>query len=98
MKLCTVETAIEITNDYIFSPLLLYQTLTAQIPVQALALQTHIPELSHSAFLSKTPLAFFLQTLSCIALTVATMTANSRCAYIFHNPKKPDSLQQLKKF
>ena len=56
MKLCTVETAIEITNDYIFSPLLLYQTLTAQIPVQALALQTHIPELSHSAFLSKTPL------------------------------------------
>ena len=37
---------------------------------------------------------FFLQTLSCIALTVA----NSRCAYIFHNPKKPDSLQQLKKF
>ncbi|RGK43466.1 cyclic lactone autoinducer peptide [Dorea formicigenerans] len=41
---------------------------------------------------------FFLQTLSCIALTVATMTANSRCAYIFHNPKKPDSLQQLKKF
>ena len=41
MKLCTVETAIEITNDYIFSPLLLYQTLTAQIPVQALALQTH---------------------------------------------------------
>lgn len=53
MKLCTVETAIEITNDYIFSPLLLYQTLTVQIPVQALALQTHIPELSHSAFLSK---------------------------------------------
>ena len=39
MKLCTVETAIEITNDYIFSPLLLYQTLTVQIPVQALALQ-----------------------------------------------------------
>lgn len=60
MKLCTVETAIEITNDYIFSPLLLYQTLTAQIPVQALALQTHIPELSHSAF---TPLAFSLRLL-----------------------------------
>ena len=63
MKLCTVETAIEITNDYIFSPLLLYQTLTVQIPVQALALQTHIPELSHSAFLSKTPLAFSLRLL-----------------------------------
>lgn len=63
MKLCTVETAIEITNDYIFSPLLLYQTLTVQIPVQALALQTHIPELSRSAFLSKTPLAFSLRLL-----------------------------------
>lgn len=41
---------------------------------------------------------FALQTLSCMALVVATMSANSRCAYIFHNPKKPDSLQQLRKF
>lgn len=39
-----------------------------------------------------------LQTLSCMALTVATLTANSRCVYIFHNPKKPDALQELKKF
>ena len=50
MKLCTVETAIEITNDYIFSPLLPHQTLTVQIPVQALVLQTldvHFPPPPH---------------------------------------------------
>lgn len=42
--------------------------------------------------------AFALQTLSCLALTAATMAANSRCAYIYHDTKKPDALQQLKKF
>ena len=41
---------------------------------------------------------FVLQTMSCMALTVATITANARCAYIFHDPKKPDSLKQLQKF
>ena len=42
--------------------------------------------------------SFTLQTLSCLALTVATLAANSRCVYIYHNPKKPNELQQLKKF
>lgn len=42
--------------------------------------------------------SFALQTLSCLALTAATLAANSRCAYIYHNPKKPSELQQLKKF
>lgn len=41
---------------------------------------------------------FFLQSMCCMALAVATFTANSRCAYIFHNPKKPDSLKQLQKY
>ena len=39
-----------------------------------------------------------LQALARIALTSATVGANSACAYIFHNPKKPESLKQLKKF
>ena len=38
------------------------------------------------------------QTLTCFALTVATLAANSRCAYIYHDPKKPAELQHLKKF
>lgn len=38
------------------------------------------------------------QALSCLALTVATFAANSRCAYIFHDPQKPGKLDQLKKF
>lgn len=42
--------------------------------------------------------AFAFQTLSCLALTVATLAANSRCAYIYHDPKKPEELKQLKKF
>lgn len=41
---------------------------------------------------------FAYQTLSRLALTTATLSANSRCAYIYHNPKKPDSLNQLKKY
>lgn len=41
---------------------------------------------------------FALQALSLIALTSATMAANSRCAYIFHNPEKPDSLNKLRRF
>ncbi len=39
-----------------------------------------------------------LQALERIALASATVGANSACAYIFHNPKKPESLKQLKKF
>lgn len=39
-----------------------------------------------------------LQTLHNMALATATAAANSRCAYIYHNPKKPDGLKQLKKF
>lgn len=42
--------------------------------------------------------SFAFQTLSCLALTAATLAANSRCAYIYHNPKKPKELQQLKNF
>lgn len=42
--------------------------------------------------------SFAFQALSCLALTVATLAANSRCAYIYHNPKKPSELQQLKRF
>lgn len=42
--------------------------------------------------------AVTFQTLSCLALTVATFAANSRCAYIYHDPKKPSELDQLKKF
>lgn len=38
------------------------------------------------------------QALSCLALTVATLAANSRCAYIYHDPKKPSELDRLKKF
>lgn len=41
---------------------------------------------------------FGLQTLCCMALLSATLTANLRCAYIFHNPEKPDALKQLRKF
>ncbi|MCI9298372.1 MAG: cyclic lactone autoinducer peptide [Lachnospiraceae bacterium] len=33
-----------------------------------------------------------------MALMVATVAANSRCAYIFHDPAKPDSLKRLRKF
>ena len=40
---------------------------------------------------------FALQTLCCLALTIATFAANTRCAYIYHNPPKPDSLSLLKK-
>lgn len=39
-----------------------------------------------------------LHGISSMALTTATMAANSRCAYIFHDPKKPDALKQLRKF
>ena len=41
---------------------------------------------------------FSLQTLSSLAFAVAIVAANSRCAYIYHNPDKPDELQRLKKF
>ena len=41
---------------------------------------------------------FALRSLSCMALAVAVMTANSQCAYIFHDPKKPEELKQLRKF
>ncbi len=36
--------------------------------------------------------------LSRLALTSATAAANSKCAYIFHDPKKPEELKQLRKF
>lgn len=39
---------------------------------------------------------FSLQTLCSVAIIVATAAANSRCAYIYHNPDKPDELQRLK--
>lgn len=39
-----------------------------------------------------------LQGISNVALNTATMAANSHCAYIFHDPKKPDALKQLRKF
>lgn len=42
--------------------------------------------------------SFALQSLGCLALMAATFAANSRCAYIYHNPKKPNELQRLKKF
>ncbi len=38
-----------------------------------------------------------LRSLSHLALTTATLSANSRCAYIYHNLQKPDELKQLKK-
>lgn len=41
---------------------------------------------------------FSLQTLSDLAYVAATVEANSRCAYIYHNPHKPEELQRLKKF
>lgn len=41
---------------------------------------------------------FSLQTLSGLAYIAATVAANSRCAYIYHNPHKPEELQRLKKF
>ena len=41
---------------------------------------------------------FTLQAISCIALFAATITANTRCAFIFHDPKKPACLKQLRKF
>lgn len=41
---------------------------------------------------------FSLKALSSLAFAAATAAANTRCAYIYHNPNKPDELQQLKKF
>ena len=51
---------------------------------------------SFKTLLSKKNLV--LQSLCSLAIVSATMASNSRCAYIFHNPKKPDSLKQLSKF
>lgn len=38
-----------------------------------------------------------MNSLCCLSLITATLAANSRCAYIFHNPEKPSMLNQLKK-
>lgn len=51
---------------------------------------------SFKTLLSKKNLV--LQSLCSLAIVSATMASNSRCAYIFHDPKKPDSLKQLRKF
>lgn len=40
---------------------------------------------------------FALNSLCCLSLITATLAANSRCAYIFHNPEKPSALNKLKK-
>lgn len=39
-----------------------------------------------------------LKVLERAALASASAGANSLCMFIFHNPKKPDALNQLKKF
>lgn len=39
-----------------------------------------------------------LQVLGHVALTSAYAGANSACAFIFHNPEKPEALKKLKKF
>lgn len=38
-----------------------------------------------------------LHMLRYLAFVVATVAANTRCAYIYHNRDKPDELRQLKK-
>lgn len=39
-----------------------------------------------------------LKALSHIAMASAHAGANSACAFIFHDPKKPEALKKLKKF
>lgn len=38
------------------------------------------------------------RTLAKTALSFSKISANSRCMSIFHQPKKPDNLQKLRKF
>ncbi len=47
---------------------------------------------------SITSAKFGLKLLERAALISAHAGANSSCSYIYHNPKKPDALNQLKKF
>lgn len=41
---------------------------------------------------------FGLKMLERAALISAHAGANSACTFIYHNPKKPDALKELKKF
>lgn len=35
---------------------------------------------------------------SSVAITMMTSAANSRCAFVYHQPKQPAELKKLKKF
>lgn len=41
---------------------------------------------------------FTIHNLSCLAFAFAILAANTRCAYIYHQPEKPEALKQLKKY
>ena len=59
----------------------------------------YIEEAMYSVYQYGIQMAFEVGCSLCsLAIVSATMASNSRCAYIFHDPKKPDSLKQLRKF
>ena len=39
-----------------------------------------------------------LKALGSVALLSATVGANSKCVFCFHDPQKPEALKKLKKF
>lgn len=47
--------------------------------------------------LSTTP-KFCLKLLERLAIVSAHAGANSACAFLYHDPKKPEALKELKKF
>ena len=40
---------------------------------------------------------FIFQTITSLAFSLAVVAANTRCAYIYHQPKKPEELKTLRK-
>lgn len=40
---------------------------------------------------------FIFQTITSLAFSLAVVAANTRCAYIYHQPPKPDELKALRK-
>ena len=40
---------------------------------------------------------FIFRGISCLAFSLAVIAANTRCAYIYHQPKKPEKLKTLVK-
>lgn len=40
----------------------------------------------------------FANIMALMALTITTMAANSRCVYIFHQPKQTSKIMELRKY